>query len=362
MKHAARNAFILTIAAGVFMPRVDAGVQLQHICTVAGQQEIKLTGLGLVVGLDGTGDGGRNLPAMRALATALRRLDAPATPDELGGADNVAVVAIEATVPATGLRRGQRIDCVVSSLMGADSLVGGRLMFTPMEAPSLEPGVAVGLASGPVTIEDPTIGTSGKVSGGLVLEENIVPGFVDESGPEPKISLLLSESRASFHTARDIAYLINHEFEDAYSGDAAGRPRTVALAVGPGTVEVLVPPQYRADPVTFVAEVLDVNIDRPNTAARVVVNPKTGTVVVTGEVELSPVVITHRNLTVRVGNDFLGPPPDTFAVLDTEARDPGPVEELVQALNELRVPTEDVIHILRELHRSGKLHAEFIEH
>lgn len=346
---------IIAVLLAALAPAASARVQLQHICTVAGQHEIKLTGLGLVVGLDGSGDGGRNLPAMRALATALRRLDAPTDAAELGDANNVAVVAIEATVPRTGLRRGQRLDCLVSSVMGADSLRGGRLLLAPLEAPSLEPGLAVGLASGPVSIEDASVETSGRVAGGLVLEENVLPAFVDRSGPEPKISLLLDESKASFHTAAEVAYLLNIEF-----GEEAGR--SLAFAAGPGTIDVLVPPQYADDPVTFIAEVLNVTIDRPHTAARVVVNPKTGTVVVTGEVELSPVVITHRNLTVRVGNDFLGPPPDTFSVLDPAGQGGNPVEQLVDALNELRVPTEDVIHILRELHRSGKLHGEYIEH
>ena len=110
----------------------QARVRLEHLCTVAGPKEVKLTGLGLVVGLRGTGDGGKNLPAMRALSTALRLHNTPVLEaGELSDAKNVAIVMIEATIPATGLRRGQRLDCFISSVMGAKSLRGRAVVSGP---------------------------------------------------------------------------------------------------------------------------------------------------------------------------------------------------------------------------------------
>ncbi|WP_145364675.1 flagellar basal body P-ring protein FlgI [Stratiformator vulcanicus] len=339
----------------------EARVRLQHICSVAGQQEIKLTGMGLVVGLGGTGDGGRSLPAMQALATALQNNNNPVlSPLDLRDSKNAAIVMIEATIPKTGLRRGQRIDCYVSSVMGAKSLRGGRLLFAPVEAPSVTRDVgapvALGFASGPVYIEDDLVQTSGKIPGGITLQEDTLSYFINRADDKQGITLLLDASHSSFHSAYEVARVINSEF-------AFEVGRSVAQATGPGTISVDIPQQYHRDPVKFVALLLNVGIDNPHTQARVVVNAKTGTVIVTGEVELSPVIITHRNLTVRVGAPGFGPPPEVrFSAISPEP-DPSPsLEQLVEALNLLRVPPEGVIDILRELNRTGKLHAEFIEY
>ena len=140
---------------------------------------MKLTGLGLVVGLDGTGDGGKNLPAMRALQAVLQRMNAPAALEELKNANNVAVVLIEATVPRTGLRRGQRLDCYVSSLMGAKSLRGGRLLVCPLTTAQITDTQTPAIASGPVYIENADVLTSGKIPSGAVLKSNFTSNFIE---------------------------------------------------------------------------------------------------------------------------------------------------------------------------------------
>lgn len=349
--------FLTLFLVGSMADLAVARVRIEHLCTVGGQKEVKLTGLGLVVGLKGTGDGGKNLPAMRALASALQLHNSPVlAADELRDAKNVAMVLIEATVPATGLQRGQLLDCYVSSVMGAKSLRGGRLLVSPMETPELGAGRAVGLASGPISIESPDTPTTGKVTSGIVLEEDFFAYFVDRRDGKPKVTLLLDQAHASFHSAGEIARVVNSEF----SFEAGGE---LAKAIGPGAVVVAIPPQYEPDPVKFLSLLMEVGVDNPSTQARVVVNSKSGTVVVTGEVEISPVVISHKKLTVRVGDLFAEPVPDRFQVLGLKNDPSRPkLDQLVEALNALQVPTEDVIDILRELNRSGKLHAEFIEY
>jgi flagellar P-ring protein precursor FlgI len=293
---------------------------------------------------------------MRALATALKLHNTPVlAPDELRDAKNVAIVLIEATVPATGLRRGQRLDCYVSSVMGAKSLRGGRLLVAPVETPEVGADRAVGLASGPISVEDPETPTTGKVADGIVLEEDFFAYFVDRRDGEPKVTLLLDSDHASFHSAGEVARVVNAEFSFEANGE-------LAKAAGPGVVEVRVPPQYEKDPVKFLALLMEVGVDHPHTQARVVVNAKNGTVIVTGEVEISPVVISHKKLTVRVGDAAGEPEPERFRVVGPKNDPSRPqLDQLVEALNALQVPTEDVIDILRELNRSGKLHAEFIE-
>ncbi len=356
-------ALLMLSAITVWPNTATARTRLENICSIKGQQEVKLTGIGLVVGLDGTGDGGGNLPAMRALASALKLLNNPVVGfDELKKADNVAIVFVEATVPATGLRRGQKTDCYVSSPFGAKSLRGGRLMVSPIETADIGDDTAVGLASGPVIVEDPNHLRSGKIPSGITMMEDFQSSFITIDKERGHIiTLLLDAAHSSFNAASEVARVVNAEF----SFDAGNRQ--LAFPAGPGVVNVEIPAQYKDSPVEFVAQMLEVGIDNPHTQAKVVVNAKSGVVIVTGEVEISPVVISHKNLTVEVGggNAGAGPGvPGRFVPLNDQSgrQTTQQLKELVDALNNLRVPTADIISIIRELHRSGKLHAVYDEH
>ena len=337
--------------------------RLENICTISGQQEQRLIGLGLVTGLKGTGDGGKYLPMINALGMALRKLDSPATgPADLKDAGNVALVLIEASVPSNGIRRGQRLDCFVNSIGAAKSLRGGRLMISPLGTQAVSDDRVMGLASGAVLIEDAQITTSGKIAGGVVVYEDVINNFVQNN----QFTLLLDRDHASFRSASEVANVVNADI----SFEAGGQQ--LAKAISPGVVQVIIPEQYRADPMRFIAQVLDVGIENPHTQARVVVNAKAGTVIVTGEVEISPVAISHKNLTLTVGTPeeqaAAGlPPPEPVPgvgfvpLMDQQTRQsPQRLKQLIDALNQLKVPTVDVIDILKDLHRSGKLHAELI--
>lgn len=335
-----------------------ARVRLENICTIYGQKEIKLTGMGLVVGLKGSGDGSDNLPAMRALAAALKLQNNPVVGfSDLSNADNVALVFIDATIPKTGLRRGQRIDCYVSSPFGAKSLRGGRLLVSPVETAEIGDDTLVGLAAGAVVMEDAETPTTGKIPNGIVLEENFVSHFVDTERGHV-ITLLLDEAHSSFHASSEVARVVNTEFSTETNG------KYLARAVEPGVVDVVVPNSYYDSLVDFVALMLEINIDNPHTEARVIVNAKTGVVVVTGEVEISPVIISHKNLTIEVGGNLPAETiPGRFVPIfdQTNRQSPQQLQQLVDSLNRLRVPTSDIINIIRELKRSGKLHAMYEE-
>lgn len=345
----------LVVAVCVSQPATAlARVRLESLCTVQGQEEVTLTGLGLVVGLPGTGDGARNLPTVRALQAALAKMNQPIGDRDIKNADSVAVVLVEATVPKTGVRRGQRIDVQLSAIMGAKSLRGGRLLSAPLTSPLVRKEVAVAMANGAIGVEDPLRPSVGKIQAGASLLEDVTPRFVDEKNGY-RVTLLLDPAHASFWTSSEAARVINAEFSFESSG------QLVARSVSPGIVELTVPRQYRDSPVEFVAQVLEVGIDVPHTQARVVINSRTGTVVVTGEVELSPVVITHKNFSLEVGTEELLAKPFTEIPGNATRQSPQQLADLVNALNQLRVPTADIIDIIRELHASGKLHAELID-
>ncbi len=349
----------------------SARVRLESICTIYGQKEFKLTGTGLVVGLNGTGDGGKNAATMRALAAAMKLMNTPVLDmKELKDADNVAIVLIEAIVPQTGLRRGQKIDCYVSSFMGAKSLEGGRLLVSPVETAEIGDDSVAGLASGPVEIENDTIATTGKIPGGVTLEEDFISSLEKEFNSllvnkqnKRMVTLLLDAGHSSFYSASEVARVVNAEFE--YEGGK----KEISKAIGPGVVEVEVPAQYYDSPVEFVALLLQISIENPHTQGRVVVNARTNTVVVTGEVEISPVVVSHKNLTVEVAGVGAGTGGSaakhfiSLPKLDQPGRQtPQQLKSLVEALEQLQVPTADIISIIREIHRSGKLHAVYDEH
>lgn len=360
-----RIAIVLLLClVSAFSPaELFARVRLENICSIYGQQEKKLVGMGLVVGLKGTGDGGKYFPTIRALAQAMKLNGTPVeAATELKDASNVALVLVEASIPASGIRRGQKVDCYVNSIGAAKSLRGGRLMTSFLGGESATDDIARGVASGAVFIEDAQTPTSGKIPAGVMITEDVVNLFIENN----RFKLLLDKDHASFQSATEIARVVNGESRYVANG------QTIAKATGPGVVEVTVPEQYVRDPIQFVADVLDVAVENPHTQARVVVNAKAGTVIVSGEVEISPVVINHKNMTVTIGASLTEePPPGTtgepklgegfVALLDQQSRQsPQKLETLVKALNQLKVPNADVIEIIKDLHRSGKLHAVLI--
>lgn len=333
-----------------------ARVRLANICTVQGQQEIKLIGYGLVIGLPGTGDGAKNDETVQAMRAALSRLNHP-TEAKLKNADNVAIVVVEASIPKSGIRRGQQIDGYISSLFGAKSLRGGRLLSTPLSTLDGRNQAAVALAAGAVTVEDIKLATTARLASGVDVLRDVTSLFVKQV-EDGIVTLLITPEKASFWTASEVASVINTEFTFEAQGNK------IAKAVGPGAVEVKIPETYRKEDelVEFVAQVLEVGIDNPHTQARVTLNAQTGVVIVTGEVEISPVMISHKNFNIEIGADADETPSRFFAVAEGGNRQsPVQLQQLQSALKQLRVPPADIIAIIRELHSTGKLHAELIE-
>ncbi|MCG6156864.1 flagellar basal body P-ring protein FlgI [Rubinisphaera margarita] len=357
---------LLTLVLVVICMSREAGAQirLESICTVHGHKEVRLTGMGLVVGLNGTGDGGNAGPTIRALAAAMKNMNVPITDArELRDAKNVAIVMIEATIPKTGLHQGQRLDCYVSSYLGSESLRGGRLLIAPIQLADMRSELLVGTASGATVIEDPVTPTRARIPGGVVLETDLFRSaeylhrIVDTSTGEPKIRLLLNESHSSFISARMITEVINEAFEfESFD-------QQHAKAVSPSVIDISIPKTWQETPVDFIAEVLDLKITSPHSMSRVQVNAQTGVVILSGDVELSPVLINHPNLQISIGNVPNLVDGAQFRVLSDEqsVRTNSRLDELVQALNQLGVPREAMIEVLRELARSGKLHAIYEE-
>ncbi|RMF86940.1 MAG: flagellar basal body P-ring protein FlgI [Planctomycetota bacterium] len=341
-------AMIAVVCAGI-LPQADAGVSLKNICRVKGQEENVIHGLGIVVGLKGTGDGGNFLPTIRSLGTAMQLMGTPLGKDgltELKDAKNVAIVLVTATVPAAGARQGDRIDCIVSSVGSAKSLEGGRLFLTPLLGPVPGDPRVYALAEGPITLDDTNIPTVGRIHGGCRLEADFFTPFVKDG----KITLVLEPQYADFQVAQDVAELINSQM----SFQSSGIP--LARAINQGNVEVMIPRQYAEDPVLFVAQVLNLPLLDVATGPRVVINERAGSIVISGDVEIGPVVVTHKNMVIETGQPTTG----GFVGIDPSQPENPTLKALVEALNAINTPTADIIEIIKGLQRDGKLHAQLI--
>jgi flagellar P-ring protein precursor FlgI len=347
----------LAIVAALPAAPASARTLLKNICHVKGQEENTLQGLGLVVGLKGTGDNANSLPTIRSLARTIQLMGTPTGkrgPLELKeDVKNVALVIVTATVPAAGARQGDTLDCTVSSIGGAKSLNGGQLFITALQGPQIESERVYAFAQGPIHLDDPKgAPTSGSVYKGCRLEEDFFNPYVKDG----KITLVLDRNHADFQVAQDVAELINGQvFFQSQTGQ-------LAKAINQTNVVVQIPPQYRDQPVLFVSQVLSLPMLEPQTEARVVVNQRNGTVVIGGDVEIGAVVVTHKNMHVDIGSSGQSNPlpASRFAPLSTSASQAPKLKALVDTLNTLQVPTEDVIEIIKELDRDGKLHGRLI--
>lgn len=327
----------------------QARTVLRNIVRVKGQEANVLRGVGLVVGLNGTGEA--NDPAtMRALARAMEIMGAPVPEVPLGGRSgledlgkvkNVALVMVTATVPPTGARRGDQIDCFVMGINGK-SLAGGRLAFAALQGPHTQDRRIYGLCSGAVHLQDPESPNVGFIKAGCQMEEDIFTPFVHNGC----VTLILDEHHANFQTATEIVDSIHK----LYSREGDG----FVQAVNASNIVVRIPQEYQDNPVAFVADILDVDVYSAEPEARVIINQRTGTIVISGDVTIGDVVISHNNVVIEAGE------PASFTPIGTEQVNSTKLDALVDALNSIKVPNQDRIEIIKEIARSGKLHGRLI--
>lgn len=330
-------------------------VRLGDVCRLKGQEENRLQGLGLVVGLKGTGDS-KLLPTHRALARMMQNMggsiaaDAQGLPnlEEIEETGNVALVMVTATIPSVGAQQGDQLNCSVNSL-SAKSLEGGRLVMAYLLGPRADVPTIYAIAEGPVSLPSRSIPTSGIIHNGCKMETTITNSFVQGE----KVVLILDRDLASFSTAADIQDAINAFFQPSMTDSIYN----LAEAKDQLHIEVAVPPAYQNKAVMFVKLILDIELANLKKNKRVVINEREGVIVMGEDVLISPVAINHKNLSIQAG----GASPRFVGFEPNPERAGQPVlKNLVEALNALEVPTEDVIAIIRTLKRNGDLYGELV--
>ncbi len=323
---------------------------LKSVCRLKGQEQNTLQGMGIVVGLDGKGDGGAYQPTVRSLAQLMSAMGEQLGPgglDELKNAKNVALVLVTATVPAAGARQGDQLDCTVASIGSAKSLAGGRLFLTPLVGPDRKDPRVYAFAEGPITVDGETMLTTGRIFGGARLEADFFNAFTKDG----KITLVLDENHAGFGNAQEVVETINSQL----GFGTGGAP--LAKAINQQNIEVIIPSQYQQDPVLFVSLVLRLPLLQPETEPRVVINERAGSIVIGGDVQIGAVVVSHKNIVIEAGGAMTG---GGFVAVDPAETAVPRLKAMVEALNAMQVPNDDVIEIIKGLHRNGKLYGKLI--
>lgn len=350
-------AILLSITSLLIGQVALADLRIGDICRVKGQEENTLHGIGLVVGLKGTGDADSKA-TQRALARYMElmghRLGTDTKGqtmfDELKGVKNVAMVFVEATIPAGGAQQGDILDCKVSAI-SAKSLDGGTLMLTQLLGPLPGDKTVYALAKGQVSIDDLARPQVGRISHGVQLETRFRNEFVKDG----KIILVVNKDHASFQTAADLERTINL-VPDFGSLSVGSKP--AAQAIDQTKLEITIPNTYANNPALFVAVLLETRIYRPQTDTKVIINERKKAIIVGADVEVGAVAVMHKNRVIQVGADPVG----QFVEVDPNSSATGKtrLSALVDALNNLKVPAEDVIDIVKMLKHKQALFGELI--
>jgi flagellar P-ring protein FlgI len=345
--------------------------RIKDIAQVEGFRTNQLFGYGLIVGLDGTGDKQNTEFTVQTLTNLLQDYRIKVSPDSVR-VKNVAAVMVTAEIPPY-VQPGTRVDAVVSSLGDARSLSGGTLLLTPLKGAD---GQVYAVAQGPVSLGGGYtangIGarisknhqTAGRLTAGVLIERPI-----PSETPLTDGKLHINLKQPDFTTAQRVTEAINTALSDA-----------LARPLSPGIVAVTVPTQYLQDPVSFIAslESIEVTSDTP---ARIVVNERTGTVVIGENVRIAAVAVAHAGLHVTIKTDLNVSQPaplsngETTVVPNTSIaiEEPknrqltelpgGPgvrLSELVMGLTALKVTPRDLIAVFEALKEAGALRAEIV--
>jgi len=367
------TSLLLLIFTFFLCTTATEAARIKDIAQIHGVRNNQLLGYGLVTGLNGTGDDmKKSVFTLQAVYNMMTRQGITINPDNINDIKlkNVAAVMVIGTLPPFA-KSGATMDVQVSSMGDAKSLAGGTLLMTPLVGSD---GDVYSVAQGPLTLGAFSFGgksaqvqknhpTVGRIAGGAIIEKS-VPMPLGEDGV-----LQYQLSNADFTTASNLAEAVNIKFGGS-----------IAFPDSPGTIQVTIPELYKNDVVNFIAdmEILDIDTDTP---ARVVVNERTGTIVMGQDVRLSTVAVSHGNLSLIINENYnVSQPgafarrgetvvtPDTDIIAEEEQGELVLIDmsegvsigEIANALNAIGATPRDLIAIFQAIKASGSLHGELI--
>jgi flagellar P-ring protein precursor FlgI len=380
-----RHLVIALFLIAIAVPSVGLAARIKDIASIKGIRPNQLFGYGLVIGLNGSGDGRGTGFTIQGLVNMLEQLGVHVSTNEVK-VSNVAAVMVSATLPPFA-RIGKRLDVTVSSIGDAKSLQGGTLLLTPLRGVD---GEVYALAQGPISIGGFSAGgaagggvtknhpTAGRIPGGATVEREIPLSLRD------KRSLTIILENPDFTTANRVVKAINAHFGGG-----------LAAAVDSGTLGIQIPESFRQSAVALLAELEELEV-APDTVAKVVVNEKTGTVVIGENVRIMTVAVAHGNLSIQIketkrvsqplsfapsppkqggpptqmeGGVIVAPGGNTVVAPESEVKVEeedkrlllvpigSTIGELVRALNAIGITPRDLITVLQVIKAAGALQA-----
>ncbi len=309
--------------------------RLKDVASIRGVRENQLIGYGIVVGLKGTGDGKSEFTT-KSLVRLLEKLGVKLENQDITS-KNVAAVIISAQLPAFA-KAGNPLDVTVSTVADASSLQGGTLLMSPLRGANDQ---VYAVAQGTVVISGDgkdTHTTAGRIPNGAIIEKDIQADFSNRK------MFRMTLHNPDFTTAARASMTINKELGGQY-----------ATSKDAGTIDIITPSAYENRGVELMATIESIEIN-PDGKAVVIINEKSGTVVIGDKVKVSKVAVSHGTLSVKVGATTPGKKDseERVAILDSGVS----VGDLVQSLNKLGVTPKDLITILQSIKAAGALHGE----
>jgi len=371
MKKTSIQSLIFILLLGL-LPTSSQAARLKDLASLQGARTNQLVGYGLVVGLDGTGDGSKSAFTTQALSNMLKNMGMQVNTSDLK-VKNVAGVMVTAKLPAF-VKKGQNIDITLSSLGDASSLQGGTLITTPLKGMN---GKVYAIGSGPVSIGGfevrggQTDGlqenhmTVARIPNGATVEREVPVSFAD------KDSITLSLNQPDFTTVSRMLRVINSYLNGPYASAKDG-----------ATVRIRIPEEYKGRNIAFISGIETLQVT-PDSMAKVVMDERTGTIVMGENVRIKELALAHGNLSIQVAagdtplitKDMVGQtltdemvrklrnrlkyPPNANQKDQLMDMSPGvSLGDLVRALNSVGVTPRDLISIFQTIKASGALQAE----
>ncbi|HAR61954.1 MAG TPA: flagellar biosynthesis protein FlgA [Candidatus Margulisbacteria bacterium] len=343
--------------------------RIKDIARINGLRNNQMIGYGLIVGLDGSGDSGA-IAAAKSISNFLDSFGIKVDPKNMKG-KNVAAVSVTAILPPFA-KKGDSLDIVVSSIGDAKSLQGGMLLLTPLKAPN---GKIYAVAQGAISLggfNESSAGTEvrknhptiGQIPGGAILEKDITSTFLSDNNT---FELVLRQS--DFTTATGIAEQINLYFND-----------NLAAVKDPSTIEVFVPEDFRDYVMLYVARIEQLPVV-PDVQAKIVINERTGTILMGGPIKILPVAVAQGNLSVSIQQNKEVIQPAVLSRGETkvvtnptikvteeklargklvEIRPGNSISDVIKVLNLIGASPRDMISILQAMKNAGALQAELV--
>jgi flagellar P-ring protein precursor FlgI len=379
-----KNVFFIVLLVSFILPSAGRSARIKDISSIKGIRQNQLLGYGLIIGLNGTGDKGGTKFTIQGLVNMLEHMGVHVDPDEVK-VKNVAAVVVSAKLPPFA-RVGKKIDITLSSIGDAKSLQGGTLLLTPLKGVD---GKVYALAQGPVSIGGYSAGgdagggvtknhpTVGRISGGASIEKEIPLSIMSKN----EMTIILNSP--DFNTADRAANAINLQIGE-----------NIAKPIDSGTLTFRIPEKFEDKVVNLIAQIGEIQVE-PDSIAKVIVNEKTGTVVVGENVRIQKVAVAHGNLSISIkeeknvsqplpfapssggvapkqmeGGTVVAPGGSTVVTPETQVSvaeensrlllipKGRTIGELVNALNAIGVTPRDLITILQAIKAAGALQGE----